>query len=158
MILSSNHLLIPALCLRCLLRALRNILALQSNNFSSPLPTWIIPTQCCNAKYICLLYQSPPTSYTNELTWYLLKACDSETFHFLWDEKYIVLKRKTNPPHWFSTLLRLRDDSLLNCILCLQLKVTIATELGRQRRQAFARGCRIHAVVLGCTTADAKGR
>lgn len=68
-------------------------------------------------------------------------------------------EKKTNPPHWFITLLRHRDDSLLNYILCLQLKVTIATELGGQRRQqAFAQGCRIHAVILGCTTAGAKGR
>lgn len=95
----TNHLLIPVLYLRCLFRALRNILTFQSISFSSPLPTWIIPTQCFNAKYICLLYQSPPTSYANELAWYLLKACDSETIHFLWDEKiHCTEKKKTKHP------------------------------------------------------------
>lgn len=103
----TNHLLIPVLDLRCLFRALRNILTFQSISFSSPLPTWIISTQCFNAKYICLLYQSPPTPHANELTWYLLKARDSETTHLFGKKKYIVLKRKKIKnilPCWFINL------------------------------------------------------
>lgn len=117
-------------------------------------------SQFCNAKYICLLYQSPPTSYAKELTWYLLKACDSETFHFLWDEKHIVQKRKkTNPPHWFITLLRLTDDSLLNYILQSTTESDNCNRTGwaKKAEQGGQRGCRIHAVILGRTTADAKG-
>lgn len=96
----TNHLLILVLYLSCLFRGLRNILTFQSISLSSPLPTWIISTQCFNANYICLLYRSPPTPYSNELTWYLLKACDSETIHFLWDEKIHCTekrKKKKNP-------------------------------------------------------------
>jgi len=72
-------------------------------------------------------------------------------------KKYIVLKRKKKiyiPPHLQS----LRDDSVLNYNLCLQLEVPLATELGGQRRQAFAQGRNMPTVTLGCIIQGAKGR
>lgn len=94
----TNHLLIPVLYLRSLSWALKNSLTYQSISFSSPLPTWIISALSFNAEDICLLYQNPPTPYTNELAGYCLKARDSLTVHFLRDEKmHCTEKKKKNP-------------------------------------------------------------
>lgn len=154
----TNYLPIPVLYLRCLFRALRNILTFQSVSFCFPLPTWIIPTLCFNAKYICLLYQSPPTSYANELTWYLLKACDSETIHFPWDEKntlYWKGKKKATP--WDHYLTKTQKWLSLELYSLSKLKAPPATLWGGQRRQACAQGCN-RQIILGCVITDAKER